>query len=270
MMVSVASRKASPGVTTLAALLCAYWDASRSRLLLEADPDGGALAARWSDSHGLTWDPGLLALSTDRRPLSSETLPEVAQPVADGVWVSAAPPGAEQVAGALSRLGSAGVAELAASDNMIVADCGRLRPDSAALPVAAGSALTMLVVRGRLDEVHALVPAVDELTAAGCRLGLVVIEAGPYRPVEVASSLGLELVGSLPCDERAAATFNRHGLTAGRRFTRSLLAAAAMRLVSSVANAVETQPGPKRDVGPRRGARRGADHESTSSARVVR
>lgn len=225
MIVALASRKASPGVTTLTALLAAYWyEPSAERLVIEADPSGGTLAARWSGAHGLSWDPGLLALSTSRSPVDRSTLAAVSQPVADSVWVAAAPPGSDQVAAGLARLGESGAAALAGADRVVsFVDCGRLGAASPSLPLARRAALTILVCRPRLEEVHALAPAVGELTEAGCTLGLVCVGDGPYPPTEVARTLSLDLLAALPVDERAAEALARHGLGAGRVFRRSTL-----------------------------------------------
>lgn len=236
MIVAVASRKASPGVTTLTALLGSYWyEPDAERLVIEADPSGGTLAARWSGSHGLSWDPGLLALSTTRQALDASMLDAVSQPIADSVWVAAAPPGPDQVVAGLARLGDSGSAALARAAGIVAfADCGRLGSSSPALPLARRAALTILVCRPRLDEVHALAPAVGELTDAGCALGLVCIGDGPYAPSEVARTLSVDLLGALPADERAAAAFERHGLGAGRVFQRSTLVRRAEELAGLV------------------------------------
>ncbi|MCP4228448.1 MAG: ParA family protein, partial [Actinomycetia bacterium] len=67
MIVAVASRKASPGVTTLTTLLAAYWhEPGASRLVVEADPSGGTLAARLSTAHPFRWAPDFLSLATTR------------------------------------------------------------------------------------------------------------------------------------------------------------------------------------------------------------
>ncbi|MEM9131813.1 MAG: hypothetical protein AAF962_09385 [Actinomycetota bacterium] len=255
MLVAVASRKGSPGVTTLAALIGAYWhQPGATRLVLEADPSGGSLAARWSVAHGLTWDPGLLALSTSRRAMSLDLLPAVAQPVADDLWVAAAPPGPDQVEAGLLRLGDAGAAGLAAAHGLVtIADCGRLRPTLASMVLARRAALTVLVCRPRLDEVHALVPAVAELRASGCTLGLACIGHRPYEPDDVATSLGVELLGVVPDDERAAEALDLDGLAAGRTLRRSRLVAEVSELVSRIQARCVELVGPLVPAGPAAG-----------------
>ena len=236
MIIAVASRKASPGVTSLTAWLAQFWsEPGVTRLIVEADPSGGSLAARWSSAHGLTWDPGLLTLSTSRSTLAADTLEALTQRLTDGVLAAAAPPAPDQVIGALIRWGDRGAAELAAAEGVrAFVDCGRLTAASPALTLARRAALTVLLCRPRLDEVNALVPAVAELTAAGCSLGLVCLGSEPYLPAEIANAAGLPLLGVLPFDARAAAVFDRDGLEAGRSFRRSALAQTAAELTEYI------------------------------------
>jgi hypothetical protein len=235
-IIAVASRKASPGVTTLTALLAAYWhEPGASRLVVEADPSGGTLAARFSTAHRLSWDPGLLALSTSRSRLSGERLPSVAQEIEEGLWVAAAPPAPDQVSAGLARMGDQGAAQLAAAgDIRAFVDCGRLTAGSPAISLARRAALTILLCRPRLDEVHALAPAVTELNDAGCTLGLICVGDRPYTPTEVADTVGIELLGVLPVDDRAAAAFDADGLNAGRVLRRSALAATMAELAGLI------------------------------------
>lgn len=247
MIIAVASRKASPGVTSLTAWLADQWsEPGVTRLIVEADPSGGSLAARWSSAHGLTWDPGLLTLSTSRSVLSADTLEPLTQRLTGGVLVAAAPPAPEQVVGALTRWGDRGAAELAAAEGVrAFVDCGRLTATSPAFTLARRAALTVLVCRPRLDEVNALVPAVAELTAVGCTLGLVCVGSEPYLPAEIANAAGVPLLGVLPVDTRAAAVFDRDGLDSGRSFRRSALAQTAAELTEYVrSRAAELLAGP--------------------------
>lgn len=278
MIIAVASRKASPGVTSLTAWLADFWsEPGVTRLIVEADPSGGSLAARWSSAHGLTWDPGLLTLSTSRSVLAVDTLEPLTQRLTGGVLVAAAPPAPDQVIGALTRWGDRGAAELAAAEGVrAFVDCGRLTAASPALTLARRAALTVLVCRPRLDEVNALVPAVAELTAAGCTLGLVCVGSEPYLPAEIANAAGLPLLGVLPVDLRAAAVFDRDGLDSGRPFRRSALAQTAAELTEYVrsraaeilngSDRVEAARAPAADPGGDLPAPEPAPHPSAAAA----
>jgi hypothetical protein len=235
-IVAVASRKASPGATCLTAWLAQFWsEPDTTRLIIEADPAGGSLAARWSAPHRLTWDPGLLTLTTTRAVLTEASLAGLTQRLTPEVLVAAAPPGPDQVVGGLTRWGDRGPAELAALAGVrAFVDCGRLTSASPALALARRAALTILVCRPRLDEVSALIPAGAELSATGCSLGLVCVGDQPYGPAEIAQAAGIDLLGVLPVDPRAAAVFDRDGLNSGRAFRRSPLAVAAAEVADLV------------------------------------
>jgi MinD-like ATPase involved in chromosome partitioning or flagellar assembly len=59
MLLAVCSLKGSPGVTTLATALGARWPAGETPILVEADPAGGDLMARFR----LNDAPGLVTLA---------------------------------------------------------------------------------------------------------------------------------------------------------------------------------------------------------------
>ena len=87
MIWALAGGKGAPGATTLAALLAWLLAGPRvpTALVIEADPEGGVLAARWHDAAGLTHEPGLLSLAAARGGSVEERLRRHAQVVTDGV-----------------------------------------------------------------------------------------------------------------------------------------------------------------------------------------
>jgi len=236
MIVAVASRKASPGVTTLTALLAGFWqEPDVLRVIVEADASGGTLAARWNSAHDLSWDPGLLAMSAMRGQLDGDSLRTVTQPLAENVCLAAAPPGPGQIESALMALGDKGAAALAAAPGVrVFVDCGRLSPSRPAVALARRAALTIVVCRPNLDEVYAVQPGIRELQDAGCTVGLVCVGEGQYHPTEIAESCQVDLVGVVPDDERAATAFNTDGFSAGRSFSKSQLARRMGELASHV------------------------------------
>lgn len=238
MIIAIGSRKASPGVTTLTTLLAAYWhEENATRLIVEADPSGGTLAARWQEAHDLTWDPGLVAMSANRGKLDGPAIGVVSQTIGEGLQVAAAPPAPHQVSAALAAMGEKAAASLAAApDVRAFVDCGRLSMASPAMPLARRAALTVLVCRPNLEEVHTLLPGVVELSDAGCALGLVVVGDGPYHPTEIADAATIELLGHVPYDDRAVQTWNLDGLHAGRAFRKSPLARTMSDLASLIAD----------------------------------
>jgi len=220
----------------VAALIARYWpDSNVHRFILEADSVGGTLAARWTQAHGLSWQPGLLDLASARRELSVPLLHEYAQPLEAQVSLIAAPPVPGPVRGAVERL----VPRLAGrSDDgeamCVVVDCGRFTPDNPAVAVARSAALTLLVGRPDLEQVQALAPAARELEAEGCTLGLVTVGHGPYPGNEVSAAVGVPLLGQVDEDRRAAAAFVRDGFAVHRGFDRTRLARQSKALAESV------------------------------------
>ncbi len=238
MIWALAGRKGAPGTTTLAALLAWRWPAAAApRVILEADPDGGVLAARWHAALGLTHEPGLLSLAAARDGGVAERLTRHAQPVGPGVELVAAPPGPPQVVASLNALGHAAAADLARSRRHCFVDCGRLGPASAALPWARHAERVLLVVRPRLDEVVALRPVAEALAGLDLRAGVVTVGDQPFHPTEVADELGLPLLGVIADDPAVAALVYRAG-PSGRALIRSRLVRSITELASSLAGSV--------------------------------
>jgi hypothetical protein len=204
-LLALAAAKASPGVTTTAVALAATWPVERRVLLMEADAGGGDLAA-W---FGLAVEPGLVSLATARRS-TDRSLEGHAQPLPGGLPVLPGPPGAEQATAALGLLPAellAGLDGLEGTD--VLADLGRLDPASPALPLAQAARLLVLVARPTLAELQHLAHRLAALREVCRALGVVLVGDGPYAPAEVAHTLGVEMVGTLPWDRHGA------GLLAG-------------------------------------------------------
>jgi len=248
-IVAVASAKASPGATTLALALAATWPAAAGdglrAVVVEADPDGGSLAARF----GLGYEPGLVTLATAaRRGLDDATFFAHLQTLGDGVGVLCGPPSAQHAAAALGGVADRLAVHLAALAGVTaLVDVGRLSAGSPALPLARRAGVCLVVARPRLDEVQHLAARARSLVAAGCELGLVCVGERPYAPVEVAASAGLVLVGVVADDGRGA-TALAGGPATERLLRRSPLWRTASALSVHVANRV-SRPDPP-DVTP--------------------
>lgn len=234
-LVAVASRRASPGATTVAALLAWLWPTDDDRFLIEADPAGGVLAARWNHIAGLSWEPGVLELAASRTDLDKESLAAHGQSLVAGLHLLAARSLPQQVDAALSNLGAAGATALADLPNTpVIADCGRLAAGSPAIAIAKASAMTLVVFRPQLEEVQAVLLGVSELQADGVNVGLVAVGDRPYHPAEVAERAGVEFCVQLPEDPKSADMFFRNGF-AWRGLRRSSLARAAQSVADAVA-----------------------------------
>ena len=233
-VIAVGSMHGSPGATTPA------WPVqpSRTRLVVEADPDGGMLAGLVPE---LRADRTLAdaAVSVRRGFVRDEVL-ACARPVWGGLPVLVAPPSAEQVGSSLTSAGerlAAGLAGLADVDAII--DVGRLTSRSAALPFAQRSVATLLVCRPAFADIALLTTRVRELRAVGVEPWLVTVGSRPYAPEEIAETAGCALLAALPFDPPSAGQLvGAEG--SGRRLGRSVLWRSLVELASRLHG--ETQP----------------------------
>ena len=224
--VTFASVKASPGATTTA-LVAAAWPGER--VLIEADGSGGVLAARL----GLSQTPSALELAgAARAGLDLGVLRSHCQLACEGVPVLVGPAEPLQVAATFRELSPRLLEVLAGDEITGVVDAGRVHPASPVWPLVAGSAVVVLVARCRLEEFVPLSARARELRATGARVGGVLIVDGPYPPEEFADRAGVELLGTLPFDERTATAMRGEASTTMRRLSRSPLWHAAGELTA--------------------------------------
>lgn len=209
--VAIGSVGGSPGASALALALACAW--TRPCVVVEADPDGGRLAARL----GLAVRPGLvdLAAAARRGDPSEVSLQRFAQVGPDGVAVLPCHPAAEQVQ-ALLRSNAEPIAQWcrACEDHDVLVDIGRWRPGAATVPLARGVDRRLVVVRGEPEDVVALVHRAELLHAVGG--AEVVVVAGTYGRREVAKVVSWPVVAELP--------------VRGRRSTRRIVQALAASL----------------------------------------
>lgn len=144
-LVAFASAKGSPGVTTTALAVAAFWP--REVLLVDADPAGGDVGIRMSGASGapLDLDRGLVSLAAaGRKGLTADQLRDHAQQLSGGLDVLVGLRGPEQAAGldgfwpALARVAAA----LPGVD--VLVDVGRLGADPAGLPLLHSASLVVL------------------------------------------------------------------------------------------------------------------------------
>lgn len=232
-VVAFASAKGAPGATTAALLVAASWPVPRRALLVEADPAGGDVAA-WFQ---LVPDPGLVSLvAAGRHDLGAATVPEHAQQLPGARTLDAvlAPASVEQVGAALAAARGRLAPALADLATDVVVDCGRLDPASPAVELATAADLLVWVVRPSVADVHHLAARIPAIRRSGPSAVLVVGEA-PYRADEVAEAVGLAAVGTLPRDDRAAASLR--GEASARHLERSGLLRAARGVADAVSRA---------------------------------
>lgn len=248
-VVVVRAGKGAPGGTTIATALATFWPADR-RLLVEADPEGGALAARFS----LAVEPGLVSLAAaSRGGVSEALLARHSQSLPDGLAVLPAPVLPEQVRAALAMTAAPLATGLAAlADAGVVIDVGRAWPADVVAPLVDVADAVILVCRPSVEELQQVGALVDGYRAHVPRVGLVLVGESPYSPAEVGAAVdpaSADIVwGVVPEDRRQAEILNgqRGGWNwAGRRLP---LVRAAAELAQAVATRLDVsfdaQPSP--------------------------
>jgi hypothetical protein len=235
-LVVLGTARSSPGVTTAVLALGAVWSrAGREPLVVEADPDGGVLAARY----GLSAHPNLTELAgRTRAGLRPMDAWDHAQMLSGGLGVVVAHPSAEQTHAAL-RTGAAQIGEhLDMVDRTdVLVDAGRLSPSSPALALVESASLVVVVLRPRLDEISALSHRLLALQGAA-EVRILLVGEHPYRAAEVEANLGVEVVGVLADDPKgAAAVGGRRGI---RRIGTSTLLRSAVPVAAALAARLDT------------------------------
>lgn len=170
--------------------------------VIEADPDGGRLAAR----HDWEVRPGLVDLAAATRGASIDPA-ERARLVrvhSTTVNVVVAPPAAEPVIAALpvlaSRLGE--VERIVGTD--LIIDVGRVRPDSTAGVLIAAADVRILVTRTDLEDIVSVVHRADHLRTLGD--WKVMTAGGHYGTGEVDRAIEWPVVADLlPDNPRSSA-----------------------------------------------------------------
>lgn len=236
MLLCLASLKGSPGVTTVAVALAARWPQPWRRVLIEADPAGGDLAARYR----LPVTPGLVGLAAAaRRSTDPGLVGEHAQLLAGGLPVVVGPTRPDQARAALSTIaaadGQAGVLGSFAGrpDLVAVVDCGRLDPDSPAGAVVAAADQLLILARPRADELAHVADRVSVGVMGGAARTRLLLVGPGYPASEVEREVGLAVAGSVPWDTRTAAAMSGRAATLPR--SRATLVRTATRLAAELA-----------------------------------
>ena len=249
-VVALCSLKGAPGVTTSAVALAAGWPAGGQPVVVECDPAGGDLMARYR----LELNPGLVTLAAAGRRAGEDAglIWQHTQRLSGGLPVIAGPPSAGQARAALTELTAGPHGSLlrrAASRPgvVVIADCGRVDADSPVLDVVR-EADVMLLVAGAGDEALAHLAVMVRPAATWSRRPRLVL-VGPGYPTEEitqalgTAELGMHVAARIPHDPAGARAFG--GQPASRAAPgRSRLGRAASELAARVAQDALTTPLP--------------------------
>ena len=199
-LICVAGSKGAPGASTVALALALASSSERPVTLVDADPDGGALAARL----GVAATPGLVSLSAAaRHGFRPDLIGLHTQQIRPGLELIVSPPSSEQICSALAGVGRPFAEALAAID--AIADVGRWQLRSPATDLVREAIATVLVIQPSLDGVaHARSQVVD-LQRICRRVEVACVGDRPYGANEVADALAVDHVTVVPFDRRGAA-----------------------------------------------------------------
>ena len=235
-LIAIAADKGSPGVTTSAVALAAVWP--RRALYAECDPHGGDLVYRMPAEHGGPLDPnrGLVSLAVGaRRGFDATVIPQHTQRLRGGLEIMVGLGNADQMHGMTGLWGPLGRAFDRFGDLPygadVIADCGRIGPESPTIDLLAQSALVLLVartdaeyiahVRDRANSLAARLHASQGSSVSLARppIGVVLI-APPGKARQLAKQVGdllaatthgAEVLGVIAYDEAGADALNGRG-----------------------------------------------------------
>ncbi|MFI2606865.1 hypothetical protein [Kitasatospora sp. NPDC018619] len=249
-VIAVVGGPGAPGATTTALALLLSWPLPPGRriLLVEADPDGGAVLAgalegRVEAVYGLR----NLAVA-DRRGLLAQTIweqlidlsPEgnAERLLLPGLTDPTQAPGLAYTWEPLAEL----LHGIEQQGYDVIVDLGRSGAGGHSAVLARRADAVVATVRTTLRGLSSVRPRLaalaEDLAAAGTgadALGLLLVAEGPYTRAEVSRELGLPVLAVLPHAPRTARVLSDGGDTTDRRFIRSEL----MRTARSAADEVQ-------------------------------
>lgn len=234
MIVSVGSIRGAPGSTSWALLLAAAWPDAHAveRVVLEADPAGGVLGARY----GFGVDPGVVRLVTSARRNDSPDLPlyDIARNLDDGMWVIPGPESAERARGVWNESAVEVAQRLSVDDRVWVLDLGRLEETNPSCAFVRHAAMTVLVVGPRSEDLVQLPSRVDSLrVAATGSIGVLVAGRSGFDQVEIAQFARADRAWAVDASDGLVDEVGR--VLAGRRGRRSWVWRQALDVAGEVA-----------------------------------
>ncbi len=252
-VVAFASVKGSPGVTTLACLVGALWTGRRP-VVVEADADGGDLAARFGLSSRRGWTS---LVNAARRDGAGTSIGSHLQQLPGGLDVLVAPASSDW------RHGDPPAHQLALETDEcreegldLLVDLGRLHPNGVVTAWLARADRIVLVTKGDTASLAQLRDRVGcAFDAIGDRAVLAVVDSA-HGEHEIEQFTGIERIVTVPFDPPTAAIAS--GARSGRRrLSRSALIQSVSRLASGLcgvampvdADLVEVAAGGPEDYG---------------------
>lgn len=232
MLVVFGALRSSPGVTTSVLAIASCLEGAA---VVEADWDGGVLATRL----GIAREPGLTSLAAAARTSPDVDLADHGHQIAGGgTLVVPGPASADSAIGVWTSVGRrlTEVVVDSSARRPVLVDAGRLSPLSPVRGLVERADRLVVVARPEVEELHALNTRIGDLrTATRDRISVLLVGDRPYRPADVASQLGVDVVGFLADDRRAAEAISGHGrAVSSRTLRRSALARSARAVAERI------------------------------------
>lgn len=194
-VIALVSAKHSPGTTTTAVALAL----AVGGLVVEADPEGGDVAARARVPLGR----GLVTMAAAARHPASTLLVHT-QLLPSGVEAVVAPTDPHQASSALAAVGARLVPALRSGGSPAFVDCGRWSPVTTVIPVLGACDMVVMVTEPTVSGIEHVRARRDRMQEGSRPLAVMLVGARPYGVDDVQAALALPVVGPLPIDPRGA------------------------------------------------------------------
>jgi MinD-like ATPase involved in chromosome partitioning or flagellar assembly len=233
MIVTVGSIRGAPGATSWALMLGAAWPAEfdEQRVVLEADPAGGVIGARY----GLGVEPGALRLVTAMRRNGSTAIDvEGSARIIDaGLLVVPGSELGEQARPVWVDSAIDVARRLTVDERVWIVDIGRSDETNPCVAFARHSKLTVLVVGARPEDLVQLPARVAALRRHGGRVAAIVSARCEFTAADVESFSGADAVWVV--DPRSDLIDEVGSLLGARRARRSWLWRQSLEVAAGVA-----------------------------------
>jgi len=240
MIVTWASVRGSPGVTSWALLVAAAWPAAvdEERVVVEADLDGGVLGARY----GLGVDPGVVSLIAALRRSEGLAVPveDHGRRAGEGLWLVPGSETGEQARSVWAGTAAVVADRLAADGRLWIVDAGRVHGGSVTVPLVQRSRLTLVVSRSGQEDLVQVPARVAALRAHCADVGVLVVGTAPYTTGELGDFLGTPAVWRVDAAVDLAAVAG--AVLSPGRARRSWLWRTALDVAAELASRVHADP----------------------------
>lgn len=196
MIITVSSLGGAPGATSWALLLASARPATDTtiRVVLEADPDGGVLGARYD----VGVDPGAVSLVAACGRDNQIVLPEHGRQIQDNMWIVPGPELAETAQPVWVRGANPVARALAEDERTWIVDLGRLGPNSPVNPFADHAVMNILVAHVGNESLVQIPARINRLKTKNTATGLILVGKSGHPIPDLVEFSGADKVWEVP------------------------------------------------------------------------